>query len=309
MAARRKPTLKQRQKLADEMRALVLGLFEPNSRPFFDRGDYSQEALDDFIKCEAVFDETFQFIDALTKIWKEQNPDIRSLVPLPVLPPQIHDVDEQTIPPSIQEPAMNTEDAILPKPLALPEPIPESPATLPVITPPPAPLPNPSLLKPGQTPPMNTPPNAPLTTVPPVRFVLPNAKVGVDYRARVEGQTAEGAGRVVELRMPNDLGLHFDAEHAELYGIPTLAGEHSLHLRWTLNQREHYSSECVLIVNPDPRTLWQVKEPAADAPYFKAHTAHQALTGFGFRIAAASRRGRSHEHNGTFRDDDFVINL
>ncbi|MBK1694053.1 hypothetical protein CKO09_04790 [Chromatium weissei] len=288
MATRRKPTLKQREKFTPFTEALVRGLFEENSRPFFKQHDCSEAAFNDFVNSEEVFNEAYWFVTALMAHWKEQNPNCRPLNTLPVSP-QSHDVNVPITPLSIQESAMNIDESIPP----------ESSALTPIQF--------------EKTPPANSPVHSPIRSrlkpVPPVRFSLPNAKVGVNYQARVEGQTAEGAVQVTELRLPSTLGLDFDAERIELHGIPTLAGEHVLHLRWTLDHREHYSTECVLIVNPDPKTLWQVKEPAADAPYFKAHTAYQALTGFGFRIAAASRRGRSHEHAGTFRDDDFVIEL
>ncbi|MBV5311323.1 MAG: protein phosphatase 2C domain-containing protein, partial [Chromatium okenii] len=301
MATRRKPISEQaRKKLELQSQALILGLFYPNQRPFFEERDYSNDELESFIKSNDVYKETLRFVIALKEIWKTQNPDSPPLVPLPVLPPKIHDVNAQTVTLPIQESAMNVEETIPPELLA---------PTEQMITPEPEPITAPIPIQPGQTPPANTPPRLPSAPVPNVRFMLPNAKVGVAYRARLEGQTAEGTVQIMELRLPDDLGLHFDTEHVELHGIPTLAGEHPLRVLWTLDRRERYSSECVLIVNPDPKTLWQVKEPAADAPYPKAHTEQQALTGFGFRIAAASRRGRSHEHNGTFRDDDFVINL
>lgn len=301
MAARQKSISEQaRKQLELQSQALILGLFHPNQQPFFEQSDYSKNELEAFIKSNDVYKETVRFVSALKTIWKTQNPDSRPLMTLPVLPLQLHDANAQSISSPTQESAMNVQEPILPESFT---------PTEQMITPEPELSVVPAPIQPGQTPPANTPPRSPSALVPNVRFTLPNAKVGVAYQARMEGHSVEGAVQIVELRLPDDLGLHFDAEHVELHGIPTLAGEHVLRVLWTLDRRERYSSECVLIVNPDPKTLWQVKEPAADAPYFKAHTAQQSLTGFGFRVAAASRRGRSHEHNGTFRDDDFVISL
>lgn len=263
----------QKQRL--QMIAMLRGLFENNPRPFFDRRGFSPEALDDFVKREEVLNQTFQFVTQLMNIWKAQYPNDIPLKPLP-LSSNLNKTMPQPMTPPIQESATSVQEIIPPEPVKLSKPI---------------------------------PPRSPTAPAPTVRFTLPNAKVGVAYRARVEGHTAEGAAQVVELRLPDDLGLHFDAERVELHGIPTLAGEHVLRVLWTLDRRERYSSDCILIVNPDPKTLWQVKEPAADAPYPKNHAVYQLLTGFGFRLAAASRRGRSHEHAGTFRDDDFVIEL
>ncbi len=61
------------------------------------------------------------------------------------------------------------------------------------------------------------------------------------------------------------------------------------------------------IVNPDPRSLWKILEPPADDHYFKENVDHKLISAPGVNIAAASRRGRSHEHVGSFRDDDFFI--
>lgn len=69
----------------------------------------------------------------------------------------------------------------------------------------------------------------------------------------------------------------------------------------------------LLTVNPDPWSLWQIKEPADDALVFEGdkkrrdEDRHQNIIFYekdGLQVIGASRRGRSHEHSGTFRDDD-----
>jgi hypothetical protein len=77
-------------------------------------------------------------------------------------------------------------------------------------------------------------------------------------------------------------------------------------VEWT-DERSVFTGECVFIVNPDPRSLWRNVEPPAEGPYFKASLDCRLLQTPSGRIAAASRRGRSHEHAGTFRDDDFFL--
>jgi hypothetical protein len=156
-------------------------------------------------------------------------------------------------------------------------------------------------------PPEQPPPAAATTLGACARFRLANARVGVDYCARVEGTGANGNPlRVVSVLIPDDMGLVFDPERGELRGKPARDGEHRLALQWKEGNTTS-SGEVLLIVNPDPRTLWKIHEPAADAPYPKPHLDQQRITGDGFRIAAASRRGRSHEHAGSHRDDDFFV--
>ena len=60
-------------------------------------------------------------------------------------------------------------------------------------------------------------------------------------------------------------------------------------------------------VNPDPRSLWVEKDPPPTAPYPKPHVETLAYEAFGIKVFGASRRGRSHGQNGTFRDDDMGI--
>lgn len=143
---------------------------------------------------------------------------------------------------------------------------------------------------------------------PGTHFNLPNARVGVHYQTRIEGRDERGAPcRLLAVEIPPGLGLSFAAETGELRGTPLLDGDHRLAVHWTRDGSRSFVSDVLLIVNPDPRTLWKVVEPPADAPYPKPHTDACLLECDGFRLAAASRRGRSHEHAGSFRDDDFWL--
>ncbi len=67
-----------------------------------------------------------------------------------------------------------------------------------------------------------------------------------------------------------------------------------------------------LTVNPDPWSLWTMNEPTDDQIVFEAdkkrlEQLHKSSIHYEDRflsVAGASRRGRSHEHAGSFRDDD-----
>ena len=147
-------------------------------------------------------------------------------------------------------------------------------------------------------------------TPPKAVFRLPNAKVGVEYAARIEAREAEGRSLIIrDVKIPEGLGLSFDVDSGELRGTPQTAGDHRLPLRWSPGGRTSYSGDCLLIVNPDPRTLWRIVEPPEDAPYWKPHTDSRLLQSEEADLIAASRRGRSHAHAGGFRDDDHLIAL
>jgi serine/threonine protein phosphatase PrpC len=164
------------------------------------------------------------------------------------------------------------------------------------------------ILKPGETPPSGIPPRKMPEPRPPV-FFLPNCKVGVAYLAKIEGKDESGKPvHVLDIRSLGDYGLTFDAKTQIVSGEPKKDGEIELALLWAYEGSEKKSSgQCKLISNPNPRDLWKVNEPRSELPYKKDHLDQKLIPGKDYSIVAASRRGRSHEHNGSFRDDDFFI--
>lgn len=65
-----------------------------------------------------------------------------------------------------------------------------------------------------------------------------------------------------------------------------------------------------LVINPDPKTLWQEKDPPADAPFQKPNNEMFAkkIDG-GVVVLGASQRGRSHANDGKFREDHFAVEM
>lgn len=143
-------------------------------------------------------------------------------------------------------------------------------------------------------------------------FQIPNARVGQTYQATIQMQypvKQEVQIHHESVRIPENLGICFDAVTQQLSGIPTQAGEFKLIFQYkTHNEPQAWlSGEVTFIVTADPRSLWQVNEPDPNAPYWKEHRRCQWIETANFNLAACSQRGRSHEHAGTFRDDDFFI--
>ncbi|MEO8360070.1 MAG: PP2C family serine/threonine-protein phosphatase [Vicinamibacteria bacterium] len=62
-----------------------------------------------------------------------------------------------------------------------------------------------------------------------------------------------------------------------------------------------------LVINPDPRSLWKSFPSDQGGAYPKTDEEAHHVEGFGRRLIGASKRGRSHAHVGSFRDDDFVV--
>lgn len=168
-----------------------------------------------------------------------------------------------------------------------------------------APLP----LRPGQVPAAAmAAPHAPVPPLPRAKITLPNARAGTPFSALIDVQLDNGEPVTVEdVTFPGDLGLSFDKTSGTLSGVPTTSGDITLLVHWRWRERPPYPQEQLFIINPDPRSLWKIIEPPADDRYFKSNVDHQQIIAPGIRIAAASRRGRSHEHVGSFRDDDFAF--
>ncbi len=143
-------------------------------------------------------------------------------------------------------------------------------------------------------------------------FQIPNARVGQDYQARIQMQYPVKEDVLIcseSIKIPEDLGIVFDGEAQQLQGIPLQASEFKLAFQYKSNEAAQawFSGEVTFIITADPRSLWQVNEPDINEPYQKAHSDHQLIQTEHFNLAACSQRGRSHEHAGTFRDDDFLI--
>ncbi|AOR62340.1 PP2C family serine/threonine-protein phosphatase [Pectobacterium wasabiae] len=165
-------------------------------------------------------------------------------------------------------------------------------------------------LKPGQVPTPSLSNKAPpaAASLPQAKVNIANARVSTPFNSPIEISLDNGMKPdVQEVVFSEAIGLHFDRETAALVGVPTRSGDWEIAVHWSCGTATVGVTKVLLIVNPDPRSLWKIIDPPADDRYFKANMAQQAIRQPGVNIIAASRRGRSHEHIGTFRDDDYFI--
>ena len=150
-------------------------------------------------------------------------------------------------------------------------------------------------------------------------ITLPNGKVGQPYNF-VFSTEKIGITDIEDFWFAGlePTGLTFNPETDAITGTPVIAGEQSIQLflkrkGWT-EGKPVFERKLTLTVNPDPRSLWQNKLSDKTDSYWKPDFASQFLkvesTGLLLKterkdIVAASQRGRSHAHEGIFRDDDF----
>lgn len=96
-------------------------------------------------------------------------------------------------------------------------------------------------------------------------------------------------------------------------GTPRRAGEFPLELIFNRKGTENWTKPAILkrdfklLINPDPRDLWRDIPTSRNIEYYKEDLASELLECEGMTLVAASRRGRSHAHAGTPRDDDFGL--
>lgn len=120
-----------------------------------------------------------------------------------------------------------------------------------------------------------------------------------------------------------DIGLNYAHETGLIEGIPSKAGDHKIILKCFkhggFDDETVFERPLTLIVNPDPRSLWntiptpdtiEYYKPDSDCDFVKVPVS-KGFMGLGKKerkdIVAASQRGRSHAHEGNPRDDDFSI--
>lgn len=157
-------------------------------------------------------------------------------------------------------------------------------------------------------------------TVNSLQIVIPNASVKKEYAHTL---SFEGI-KVTDLKLvcPEETGITVveaeDGQHFSLCGTPKTAGTFELTLSykyegWT-EDRPVLERKLPIIINPDPRDLWRNEPTDKNIPYYKEDVDMDYVTveaseqgGPQKDIVAASKRGRSHAHEGKARDDHFKV--
>ncbi len=171
-------------------------------------------------------------------------------------------------------------------------------------------LPEKTELRPGQVPPeLATVPAKPTEPRPPVAKInIANARAGTPFHSEIDISLDNGeAATIQDVSFAKEIGVFFDPQSSTLRGTPSESGDIEMTITWSRNNGQTHIDKMIFIVNPDPRSLWKIIDPPVDGKYFKENIDQKLLLESNVRIVAASRRGRSHEHVGSFRDDDFSI--
>lgn len=142
-----------------------------------------------------------------------------------------------------------------------------------------------------------------------LRFVINNARADEPYSCQITAEN--GQTRTFQLNKftpPDGLPLHCDLVQAKVEGTPTTAGEFELLIQYRIiGDSKQRQATLKFVVTPNPKSMWKNLPSDQQDVYWKPDEDKQFIHGAQFDLLAASKRGRSHAHVGSFRDDDFRI--
>ncbi|MDM1556782.1 MULTISPECIES: PP2C family serine/threonine-protein phosphatase [Chryseobacterium] len=114
--------------------------------------------------------------------------------------------------------------------------------------------------------------------------------------------------RIKTVRNLSETGLLF--ENNRISGIPVDHNLYHLDIEFFhIEDKENPEIKRVqLLVNIDPKDLWKNIPSDRNAVFYKEDEGMFQGTFSDKKIVVASKRGRSHAHEGKFREDDFAVN-
>lgn len=144
-------------------------------------------------------------------------------------------------------------------------------------------------------------------------ITIPNATVGKPYSFSFDLSKEPFIGVNVLSVSGQNLTISFDKETATFSSIFTEAGQFKVELSFSLEgdliDESIGIKEVKLLVNPDPKSLWKNLDSDRNDPYWKEdNTSASGILG-SKKFIVGSKRGRSHAHEGIFRDDDFAFDF
>lgn len=115
---------------------------------------------------------------------------------------------------------------------------------------------------------------------------------------------------IKEIKGLDNIGLAYDSESMRIHGTPKVANTIDLQIVFYNKLDPNQVSDIKIIpfiINADPKDLWLDKESDKGAKYAKTDFEIYSGNFLDKKIVVASKRGRSHAHEGLFRDDDFKV--
>ncbi|MDG1276477.1 MAG: PP2C family serine/threonine-protein phosphatase [Algoriphagus sp.] len=143
------------------------------------------------------------------------------------------------------------------------------------------------------------------------QIVIPNGTIGKHYEAKIDFNKLNFTDLLFEtFEGLEELGLSFNKVNSAIEGTPTQSGDFKIKLIFKIKGESESTSPneklISLIINPDPKSLWKDIPSDTNDLFWKKDDVTEAASLGDRHIVVASKRGRSHENVGSFRDDDFA---
>jgi len=140
-----------------------------------------------------------------------------------------------------------------------------------------------------------------------VHWVLKNASAKQFYEFSFDMENFPNI-KIQEIGNLEETGLVF--ENNIISGTPVTNNMYHLDVQFyhTHDQNQIETKKIQLFVNADPKDLWKNIPSDTNAAFYKSDEDAFKGSFSDKKIVVASKRGRSHAHEGKFREDDFAVN-
>lgn len=142
-------------------------------------------------------------------------------------------------------------------------------------------------------------------------FRLEHARAGENYTGKLLPlNESPDILTLVDITLPSGLTLAPNIPAGTISGVASEPGEFDVVVTYFRRDAKPIREEqglAKLLVVPNPKLMWKDIPTPDNAPYWVADAKNSSIKAAGLTAIAASKRGRSHAHAGTFRDDDYTI--
>lgn len=143
--------------------------------------------------------------------------------------------------------------------------------------------------------------------------IIPNATVGKHYTFIFDLSKEPFQGISILSVTGENLAINYNKEAGTFSSTFSEAGQFKLQIAFKLEEDLGEESvgtkEVKLLVNPDPKSLWKNLDSNKEDPYWKEDNLSASGILGSKKFIVGSKRGRSHAHEGIFRDDEFGFNF
>jgi serine/threonine protein phosphatase PrpC len=131
--------------------------------------------------------------------------------------------------------------------------------------------------------------------------LAPNAKVGEPYFGSLVDSSLTVIGDATEFAPQ---WLKFEPNTQQFFGTPEEADDVAFEV-WVSRGGSSFVVRASLAVLPDPKSMWKNQPSDQKSRFWKEDEYYEEWSTDQLLVVGASKRGRSHAHEGTCRDDHF----